>query len=771
MKYLILGMWLVFLPLQAQQTIYSRAKIIFSSNHTRQKLLDAGISADHGLIKPGHYIQSVFSQKEIDRAKELGYQVEIIQPDATAYYLEHIQNSPGVKNPGPCTSGTSASYATPQHFNLGSMGGFLTYEQMLDELDEMHNLYPDLITEKAPISNFQTTEGRPIYWMRLSDNPDTDEEEPEILYTAIHHAREPESMQQLIFFMWYLLENYATNPEIQALVDQTEFYFVPMVNPDGYKYNQTTNPNGGGFWRKNRRDNGDGTIGVDLNRNYSFHWNEAGTGPSDSQTYAGPSPFSEPETQAIKWLVNHHEFKMALNNHTYSQLLLFPYGYAYDTPTPDNDLYEAFTSYMVSQNGYTNEIASELYAAAGDSDDWMYGDTSEHDKIFAMTPEIGYDFWPAQSDIIPICKEMMFLNLSAAHIIHNYASLEDNTESLWEEPTGEFSYSIKRMGIFGQGNFTVSVQAISPNINFSGGTHTYNLDFNESQSNSFTYTLDNDIEQGESINFKVLINNGENTQEILIEKTFGQLSAVITDEGNDLNLWNTGNWGISSSQYHSPPSSITDSPTGNYESNTYSTITLSDEIDLSDTSIAYISFWTKWQIETGYDYVQFEISTDNGSTWQPQCGKYTHAGNNQQAEGEPLYDGQQNNWVKEEISLSDYIGDNILVRFKLISDTYEEQDGFYFDDLEVLKMQTTGIQSQIIKHYSLFPVPALSYIEIKGTEGLCNIHVFNTSGCEVLSKTINNNNRIVPVSGLEPGVYFLQIESALYTETYKFIKK
>ena len=71
--------------------------------------------------------------------------------------------------------------------------------------------------------------------------------------------------------MWYLLENYATNADIKATVDNTELFFVPCVNPDGYVYNQTTNPNGGGMWRKNRRNNGT-SFGVDINRNYGYNW-------------------------------------------------------------------------------------------------------------------------------------------------------------------------------------------------------------------------------------------------------------------------------------------------------------------------------------------------------------------------------------------------------------------------------------------------------------------------------------------------------------------
>ena len=98
-------------------------------------------------------------------------------------------------------------------------------------------------------------------------------------------------MVSLIYFMQYILSQYGTDPEITCLINNRELYFVPCANPDGYVYNQTTNPNGGGFWRKNRRNNGDGTFGVDLNRNFDYNWGFDNNGSSpitSSEVYRGP---------------------------------------------------------------------------------------------------------------------------------------------------------------------------------------------------------------------------------------------------------------------------------------------------------------------------------------------------------------------------------------------------------------------------------------------------------------------------------------------------
>jgi murein tripeptide amidase MpaA len=125
-------------------------------------------------------------------------------------------------------------------------------------------LYPNLITPKWSLGT--THEGRQIWAVKISDNPNVNENEPQVFFDALIHAREPQSMATVLYFMYYLLENYGINQEVTYLVNNREIYFVPVLNPDGYVYNQTTNPSGGGDWRKNRRNNS-GSYGVDLNRN------------------------------------------------------------------------------------------------------------------------------------------------------------------------------------------------------------------------------------------------------------------------------------------------------------------------------------------------------------------------------------------------------------------------------------------------------------------------------------------------------------------------
>lgn len=763
---------LFFISISAQDKVekYSKVKIYYNNYFDIEKLLSHGIPVDHGIQKKNVFVESVFSESQLKKAKELGYTIKVEIADMAKYVTQKRKT---IKNTSPCGA-VSSDYQTPANFELGSMGGFYTLSEMLQELDDMYTLYPNLITVKAPINNFQTEEGRSIYFVKISDNPTVDENEPEMLFTAIHHAREPAAMQQLIFYMWYLLENYAINNEIKSIVDNTEQFFVPIVNPDGYHYNEATNPNGGGFWRKNRKNNG-GSYGVDNNRNYSYHWGESGVSGPSGDTYNGTAPFSEIENQAIKWLTEQHQFVMALNNHSYSSLLLFPFGYAYNVPTPDNALYEAISGLMVEKNGYVNKISSELYPAAGDSDDWMYGDTSTKNKIFAMTPEIGNDFWPAQNQIIGICKDMLYTNITAAHLIGNYAKITLNDDIYVSTLNFNVDYSIQRLGIQEPANFTVSVVPVSSNIvSVSNAVSHNNMTMLETRNNQFSIQLDSNIAQGDAVVYKVVLNNGLFVKENLVERIYGTPNTILHFNGNNLNQFEANNWGISQSSYYSAPYSLTDSPNSYYNNNENSTLVLQNEIDLTNVDLATLSFYAKWDIEKSWDYVQFEVSTDNGVSWVPQCGKYTNTGvADQGILGEPMYDGVQNTWVKEEINLSDYIGQHIKFRFQLVSDGFTTGDGFYFDELkvEVLNNNTASVSTITNNEFEIYPNPTNNIVFIHAEkETNYNVVLTDINGKIIRKSKFSNTDNQLDISNLSKGVYFITITTNKDTNTYKIIK-
>ncbi len=695
-----------FLMTEAQDAgKHSRAKIILKDKDM-EILHDLGLEVDHGVFMKGEYIINEFSVRELEQVKAAGFEYEIIIDDLGSYYRE--QNKPeniAIRNRGAADCDLQDSgltdFAVPEDFNLGTFGGFYTYEEMLAELDEMAAAYPNLLTPRTAISETLTHEGRKIFWLKISDNPTMDETEPEVLYTALHHSREPNSLSQMIFYMWYLLENYETNDEVKYLIDHTEMYFVPCINPDGYVYNVEQYFNGGNFfWRKNRRDNGDGTMGVDLNRNYGYEWGHDNSGSStnpESETYRGIEPFSEPETQNVRDFCNAHEFQICLNYHTYGNLLIYPWGYS-DSPTSESATFFAFGEAMTRENDFLAGTVTETvgYTANGVSDDWMYGETETKPAIYSMTPEVGsgnYGFYPPEDVIIDLCKSVMLQNLTTAHLVLNYGLAEDLTADIYTATTDAFSYNLRKYGL-GSGALTVSIAPVSDNIASVGAANVHDLAHLEFAEAEITMELAEGIVAGDEIVFELQIDNGLYTARDTIVKTYGEefddAQTVFSDEGNDLSQWSTTDeWGITTNEFYSAPSSITDSPNGAYDNNTNNRLVLAEPIDLSNAEEAKLVFHAKWNIEDYYDYVQVEASASPFG-FDPLCGIYTVPGSEEQDFGEPVYEGTQNDWVQEEMDLVDYLGDDLYLRFRLRSDGGLELDGFYFDDLEI-QLRTDGM--------------------------------------------------------------------------------
>jgi carboxypeptidase T len=205
------------------------------------------------------------------------------------------------------------------------------------------------------------------------------ENEPAVLLTGCHHAREWISVEVPFLFGKYLLDNYDLDPQVRALVDASEIWIVPIVNPDGLEYSIHVYR----YWRKNRRANADGTFGVDINRNYGYAWgidNEGSSGYPGSDVYRGTGPFSEPETAAVRSLFAGVgiDFRALISFHSYGQYILYPWGYT-AAPAPDDTglgtVAAAMAGLMTAVQGtaYTHGQASRtLYVTNGDTVDWAY---------------------------------------------------------------------------------------------------------------------------------------------------------------------------------------------------------------------------------------------------------------------------------------------------------------------------------------------------------------------------------------------------------------
>jgi len=773
-KVLLLCFLSISLTLPAQQ--YSRLKINLDQERNLEKLAQLGLDVDHGKYQPGKYFIGEFDQNEIAQIAAAGFRTEVIIADLTAHL--HMLNEGQVGTTErvlpPCPDPVLTQYTTPANYAGGNMGGYVTYQGMLDQLDLMAAMYPNIIKARAPITSAYTThEGRSVYWLKISDNPNVNEAEPEVLYDALHHAREPNSLSQLLFYMWYLLENYDTDPEVKYLVDNTEMYFVPCVNPDGYVYNETTNPTGGGMWRKNRRTNGDGTFGVDLNRNYGYQWgfDDSGSSPvTSSATYRGTVPFSEPETQMMRDFCLSHNFQIALNYHTFGNLLIYPWGWV-DGASPDHATFSTFGPFMTRENNYLTGFGSQTvgYTTNGGSDDWMYGEQTSKQKILSMTPEVGpgtWGFWPPASAIDDLNKLNMTMNLTTAHLVLNYGVLTPGGDRYLSQQQGSILFSLKKMGL-APGLLTVKLEPVSNNIVGVGNPLNYGMFHLEEASNGIPFTLDQSIQEGEIVQFNLVLDNGLYQWRHPVERIYTSNAATaFMDAADNLDNWNPSDWGLTNEHFRSAPTSFTDSPTSFYSPNTFSELKLKTPVTVKDATSVVLSFWAKWDIEEDEDYVQI-LGNFNGSGFMALCGKYTEAGTDQQSFSEPLYDGLQQNWVREEIDLTEWLALDDSVKFsfgfRLVSDEFIEADGFYFDDFELNIVNKGGTSSTVALNPSDFtlttrPNPARDHviIDLKGAHlptGKMQLQVFNQLGQMVSQQAVQGQIFKLDTENWQPGVY------------------
>ncbi|MCA0352895.1 MAG: M14 family metallopeptidase [Chloroflexi bacterium] len=275
----------------------------------------------------------------------------------------------------------------------GADSAYHNYAEMTSNIAAVVASKPSIVSR---FSIGRSYENRDLIAVKISDNVATDENEPEALFIGQHHAREHLTVEMTLYLLHLLVDNYGIDNRITNIVNSREIYIVFSLNPDGSEYDVAS----GSYrsWRKNRQPNsGSSYVGIDLNRNYSYKWGCCGgsSGSTSSDTYRGTAAFTAPETQAIRNFVasrvvgGKQQIKTSISFHTYSELVLWPYGYTYDAYPSDmqRDDYDAMAALgrnMASSNGYTPQQASDLYVADGTYEDWAYG---VH-RIFAYTFEM-----------------------------------------------------------------------------------------------------------------------------------------------------------------------------------------------------------------------------------------------------------------------------------------------------------------------------------------------------------------------------------------------
>jgi carboxypeptidase T len=285
-----------------------------------------------------------------------------------------------------------------------------TNQEVTDETAAIVAAYPSLVSRQPIGTSYQ---GRTIWALKVSDNVAVDEAEPEVLFTANQHAREHLTVEMAMYLLNELTSKYATDARIKNVVDSREIWIVPSVNPDGAEFDVATGSYA--LWRKNRQPNAGSTaIGTDLNRNWSFQWGCCGgsSAAPSSETFRGPSAFSAPETQVVRDFVTSRriggvqQIRTGIDFHTYSELVLWPYGYTTaDTTTTlgadQRNTFAALGQSMAASNGYTPEQASDLYIADGAIDDWLWGAEGIFGYTFEMYPTTSNPGFYPPDEVIP----------------------------------------------------------------------------------------------------------------------------------------------------------------------------------------------------------------------------------------------------------------------------------------------------------------------------------------------------------------------------------
>ncbi|MFD4996288.1 M14 family metallopeptidase [Streptomyces buecherae] len=306
---------------------------------------------------------------ELKQVRALGYEVKAL--------------------PGP-PARTGSKDATPRDFPPAD-SRYHNYAEATAEINDRVAKNSNIMSKRVIGKSYQ---GRDIVAIKISDNVGTDEAEPEVLFTAHQHAREHLTVEMALYLLREFGDKYASDARLKKLIDSREIWIVPDVNPDGGEYDIAT----GSYrsWRKNRQPNG-GATGTDENRNWDFKWGCCGgsSGSPTSDTYRGPRAESAPEVKVVADFVRSRvvggkqQIKTGIDFHTYSQLILWPYGYTTADTAPgltqdDRDAFATVGRKMAGTNGYTPEQSSDLYITDGSIDDWLWG----NQKIFGYTFEM-----------------------------------------------------------------------------------------------------------------------------------------------------------------------------------------------------------------------------------------------------------------------------------------------------------------------------------------------------------------------------------------------
>jgi len=757
---------------------YSLVKVLIHSDQDMKNIMRQNLFFDHAESHEG-YLETWLSENEIGKLKLSGVNYEIVVPDADEYFNSRPQMTQAEID---AAIQKSAEEFNVTHSIYGTMGGYLTFAEVVSKLDSMRIQYPNLISDKFSIGN--SVENRQMWTVRVSNSPNAPTGRPEIWFHSLIHAREPMSMEQNFYFMYWLFENYNTDPIATYILENRELYFTPVFNPDGYEYNRSTNPSGGGMWRKNRKNNG-GSFGIDLNRNFGTYafWNSTNNGSSTDptdDTYRGTAPFSEPEALNAMNFVISRNFKGILSYHTYGNYLIRPWGYV-DAPSPDEKTFQSVSQEMVLDNHFTLGRSNQTvaYGVRGVTDDWYYND-SAHSKIIAMTPEVGSSsdgFWPPQSRILLLAQSTLSQNIYFAMSGGPYVAPMNSVldkEQYVPGDQGILKVYFKNKGLANAQNIKVELTTQSPLLNIPNTSYSFsNMNSLASDSVAFNFVVAANAPVNSGIKATLVVKQ-DNTKKVYIKDVYvpvggGNILLLDSAENGNSRWTISGGWNTTTTQSHSPTRSFADSPTGNYTSSSNRRLTLTTALNVAPNPIVFLSFWYKCAIDT-LDNAYVDVSNDNGTTWQSA----------------KFYNFTNPNWTKEVIDLTTYANatNQLKIRFSMVSNGTVVNDGIYIDDIKLTgyNMTPTGISgnANVPADFSLSqnypnpfnPATVITYSIPR--QSLVSLKVYDMLGKEVT--TLVNEQQPAgqysvnfDATAYNSGVYFYELVSGEFRETRRMI--
>ncbi|XP_008844562.1 carboxypeptidase A4 isoform X1 [Nannospalax galili] len=297
-------------------------------------------------------------------------------------------------NEGQERSGTSFNY-----------GSYHSLEAIYHEMDSIATDFPDLASR---VKIGQTFEKRPMYVLKFSTGGG--KQRPAIWLNAGIHSREWISQATAIWTARKIVADYQKDPAVTSILEKVDIFLLPVANPDGYVYTHTQNR----LWRKTRsRNPGSRCIGTDPNRNWNASFAGEGTSHNPcSEVYHGPYPNSEVEVKSVvDFIQNHGNFKCFIDLHSYSQLLMYPYGYTVKK-APDaeelDDVARRAAEALASRSGTKYRVGptcTTVYPASGSSIDWAYDNGIKYSFTFELRDTGHYGFLLPASQIIPTAEE------------------------------------------------------------------------------------------------------------------------------------------------------------------------------------------------------------------------------------------------------------------------------------------------------------------------------------------------------------------------------